>query len=72
VWNDYLVALIFVGAKPEVQVVTQRLAEIVGSRGADWHFLTAGAFISMLLPLSVFFALQRYFVRGMLAGSIKG
>lgn len=72
VWNDYLVALIFVGAKPDVQVITQRLAEIVGSRGSDWHFLTAGAFISMLLPLSVFFALQRYFVRGMLAGSIKG
>lgn len=72
VWNDYLVALIFVGAKPDVQVVTQRLAEIVGSRGSDWHLLTAGAFISMLLPLTVFFALQRFFVRGLLAGSIKG
>ncbi len=72
VWNDYLVALIFIGAKLENQVVTQRLAEIVGSRGNDWHLLTAGAFISMLLPLFVFFALQRYFVRGLLAGSVKG
>jgi alpha-glucoside transport system permease protein len=72
VWNDYLVALIFIGAKPDTQVLTQRLAEIVGSRGDDWHLLTAGAFISMLLPLTVFFALQRYFVRGLLAGSVKG
>ena len=72
VWNDYLVALIFIGAKPDTQVVTQRLAEIVGSRGSDWHLLTAGAFISMLLPLTVFFSLQRYFVRGLLAGSVKG
>ena len=72
VWNDYLVALIFIGAKEENQVVTQRLAEIVGSRGDDWHLLTAGAFISMLLPLFVFFALQRYFVRGLLSGSVKG
>ena len=72
VWNDYLVALIFIGAKTDIQVVTQRLAEIVGSRGDDWHLLTAGAFISMLLPLIVFFSLQRYFVRGLLSGSVKG
>ena len=72
VWNDYLVALIFIGAKSDTQVLTQRLAEIVGSRGDDWHLLTAGAFISMLLPLAVFFALQRYFVRGLLSGSVKG
>jgi len=72
VWNDYLVALIFIGAKPDVQVMTMRLAEIVGSRGSDWHLLTAGAFISMLLPLTVFFSLQRFFVRGLLAGSVKG
>ena len=65
-------ALIFIGAKPDMQVLTQRLAEIVGSRGDDWHLLTAGAFVSMLLPLVVFFALQRYFVRGLLAGSVKG
>ena len=72
VWNDYLVALIFIGARLENQVVTQRLAEIVGSRGDDWHLLTSGAFVSMLLPLFVFFALQRYFVRGLLSGSVKG
>jgi alpha-glucoside transport system permease protein len=71
-WNDYLVALIFIGAKPDVQVLTMRLADIAGSRGNDWHLLTAGAFISMLLPLIVFFALQRYFVRGLMAGSVKG
>ncbi len=72
VWNDYLVALIFLGAEPGRQVLTMRLAGIVGSRGQDWHLLTAGAFISMVLPLTVFFALQRYFVRGLLAGSVKG
>ena len=72
VWNDYLVALIFLGSNPEQKVVTMRLADIVGSRGNDWHLLTAGAFISMILPLTVFFALQRYFVRGLLAGSVKG
>lgn len=72
VWNDYLVALIFLGGNPEYEVVTQRLANIIGSRGNDWHLLTAGAFVSMLLPLIVFFSLQRYFVRGLLAGSVKG
>lgn len=71
VWNDYLVALIFIGSQPKVQVLTMRLAEIVGSRGNDWHLLTAGAFISMVLPLAVFFALQRHFVRGLTAGSVK-
>lgn len=72
VWNDYLIALIFLGSDPEYKVVTMRLADIVGSRGSDWHLLTAGAFVSMLLPLVVFFSLQRYFVRGLLAGSVKG
>jgi len=72
VWNDYLVALIFLGGNPETKVITQRLADIVGSRGNDWHLLTAGAFITMLLPLIVFFSLQRFFVRGLLAGSVKG
>lgn len=72
VWNDYLIALIFIGASPTNQLVTQRLAEIVGSRGQDWHLLTAGAFITMILPLVVFFSLQRYFVRGLMAGSVKG
>jgi alpha-glucoside transport system permease protein len=72
VWNDYLIALIFLGSSQESQVLTMRLAEIVGSRGQDWHLLTAGAFITMLLPLVVFFSLQRYFVRGLMAGSVKG
>lgn len=72
VWNDYLVALVFLGGSANVQVLTMRLAEIVGSRGQDWHLLTAGAFVSMVLPLVVFFSLQRYFVRGLLAGSVKG
>lgn len=72
VWNDYLVALVFLGGNPDFELVTQRMAAIVGSRGSEWHLLTAGAFISMILPLTVFFALQRYFVRGLLAGSVKG
>ena len=67
-----MVALIFIGATADTQVVTMRLAEIVGSRGNDWHLLTAGAFITMLLPLVVFFSLQRFFVHGLLAGSVKG
>ncbi len=72
VWNDHLVALVFIGATPNVQVLTMRLAEIVGSRGQDWNLLTAGAFVSMVLPLTVFFSLQRFFVRGLMAGSVKG
>jgi len=70
VWNDFLVALIFLGDK--TRVVTSALASIVGEKGQDWHLLTSGAFVSMILPLLVFFALQRYFVRGLLAGSVKG
>jgi alpha-glucoside transport system permease protein len=72
VWNDLLVALVFLGTGPEVAVVTQHLASLVGTRGQDWHLLTAGAFVTMALPLAVFFALQRYFVRGLTAGSVKG
>ena len=72
VWNDYLVALVFLGSNPEFEVITQRLADLTGSRGNDWHLLTAGAFVSMILPLAVFFGLQRYFVRGLTAGSVKG
>ncbi|HTX71809.1 MAG TPA: carbohydrate ABC transporter permease [Rectinemataceae bacterium] len=70
VWNDYLVALIFLGNKN--RVVTMALAAMVGERGQDWHYLTSGAFLSMIVPLAVFFALQRYFVRGLMAGSVKG
>ncbi|GAC1538067.1 MAG: hypothetical protein NVS2B7_08750 [Herpetosiphon sp.] len=72
VWNDYLNALIFLGSGPATQVVTIKLASMIGTRGQDWHLLTAGGFISMVLPLAVFFSLQRFFVRGLLAGSVKG
>ncbi len=72
VWNDLLVALVFLGTSTEKAVLTARLAELVGSRGQDWHVLTAGAFLTMIMPLIVFFSLQRYFVRGMMAGSVKG
>lgn len=71
-WNDYLIAVTFVGSAIDVAPVTVILANITGSRGQDWHILTAAAFVSMVLPLIVFFALQRYFVRGLLAGSTKG
>ncbi len=70
VWNDYLVALVFLGEKN--RVVTSALAAMVGEKGQDWHLLTSGAFLSMLLPLIVFFGLQRFFVRGLTAGSVKG
>jgi alpha-glucoside transport system permease protein len=73
VWNDLLVALVFMsGSGERYQVMTQRLLNMIGTRGQDWHLLTAGAFISLLLPLVVFFSLQRYFVRGLMAGSVKG
>lgn len=72
VWNDLLVALIFSGGTQDVAPLTQRLAEMVGTRGQDWQRLTAAAFISIVIPLGVFFGLQRYFVRGLLAGSTKG
>lgn len=72
VWNDLLVALVYLGGTPDVAPVTLRLTNMVGSRGQDWHILTAGAFITMVVPLIVFFSLQRYFVRGLLAGSVKG
>jgi alpha-glucoside transport system permease protein len=72
VWNDLLVALVFTGATPDVAPLTVRVAELAGSRGGDWPVLSAGAFISMIVPLVVFIGLQRYFVRGLLAGSVKG
>jgi alpha-glucoside transport system permease protein len=72
VWNDLLVALVFLGTRRANVIVTTRLAELVGSRGQDWHVLTSGAFLTIIIPLTVFFALQRYFVRGMMAGSVKG
>lgn len=72
VWNDLLVALVFLGGEPDVRVVTLALRDLNGSRGSQWHLLTAGAFITMALPLAVFLGLQRYFVRGLTAGSVKG
>ena len=60
------------GAGQKFEVVTVRLMNMAGTRGTDWHLLTAGAFISMILPLAVFLGLQKFFVRGLLAGSVKG
>jgi alpha-glucoside transport system permease protein len=71
-WNDLLVALIYLGGTQDVAPVTIRLANMVGSYGQNWHVLTAGAFISIIVPLIMFFSLQRYFIKGILAGSVKG
>ena len=71
VWNDLFVALLYLGGSPQVAPLTVGLSTLVGSRGQGWELLTAAAFISSAVPIFVFFALQRYFVRGMLAGSIK-
>ena len=70
VWNDLLVALVFLGGT--TPVMTYQISNMVTSLGAGWQLLTAAAFLSMLLPMLVFFSLQRYFVRGMLAGAVKG
>ncbi|HLM64655.1 MAG TPA: carbohydrate ABC transporter permease [Acidimicrobiales bacterium] len=72
VWNDLLIAYIFLGGTRETRVLTIALANLVGSRGENWHLLTSAAFISMALPLIVFFSLQRYFIRGLTAGAVKG
>lgn len=71
-WNDLLVALIYLGGTQDVAPVTVRLANLVGSYGQNWHVLTAGAFISIVVPLIIFFSLQKYFIKGILAGSVKG
>ncbi len=73
VWNDLLVALIYVGAtNPDNAPLTVILANLVSSLGSGWWYLAAAAFIAMSVPLAVFFALQRYFVRGIVSGSVKG
>ena len=72
VWNDFLIALILLGGNPQVAPLTVTLANLVNSLGQNWQLLTAAAFVSTALPLVVFFSLQRYFVRGILAGSVKG
>jgi alpha-glucoside transport system permease protein len=70
IWNDYLVALIFTSR--ENAPITKQLAQLTGTRGQSWHLLTAAGMVSMILPIIVFFSLQRYFVRGLLAGAVKG
>jgi alpha-glucoside transport system permease protein len=72
VWNDLLVALVFAGGTSDVAPLTVRVADLAGSRSTEWHLLASGGFISIVIPLIVFLALQRYFVRGLLAGSVKG
>lgn len=72
VWNDLLVALVYLGGFRSVAPLTVTISNLVSSFGSEWHLLTAAAFISMVLPLAIFFALQRYFVEGILAGSVKG
>lgn len=72
VWNDLLVAMVFLGSSANQLVLTGKLNALLGSRGGDWEILTASAFVTIIVPLIVFFSLQRYFVRGLLAGSVKG
>ena len=72
VWNDLLVGLVFLDKHPSEIILTAKLKELLGSRGENWEILTTGAFISMTVPLFIFFSLQRYFIRGLVAGSIKG
>jgi alpha-glucoside transport system permease protein len=70
-WNDLLVALVFLGTDDQTLVLTARLVNLLGSRGGQWEILAASAFVSIAVPLAVFFAMQRYLVRGILAGSVK-
>jgi alpha-glucoside transport system permease protein len=70
-WNDLLVALVFLGTGDDQLVLTGSLVNLMGSRGGDWEILSASAFVSIAVPLGVFFALQRFLVRGLLAGSVK-
>ena len=73
IWNDLLVALVYIGATNSANLpLTTTLANLVNSHGGDWQYLMAAAFISMALPLVVFFGLQRYFVRGITGGAVKG
>lgn len=71
-WNDLLVAMVFLGTGNDELVLTGRLVNLLGSRGGNWEILTASAFITIIVPLLVFFTLQRFLVRGLLAGSVKG
>ncbi|NTE85436.1 carbohydrate ABC transporter permease [Agrobacterium rubi] len=71
-WNDLLVAMVFLGTQKDELVLTGALNALLGSRGGNWEILTASAFVTIIVPLCVFFALQRYLVRGLLTGSVKG
>ena len=71
VWNDFLIALVFLGKAPDQIVLTIKLNDLLGSRGESWEILTASAFVSIAVPVAVFFSLQRFFVRGLLSGSVK-
>jgi alpha-glucoside transport system permease protein len=70
-WNDLLVALVFLGTGDDQLVLTGSLVNLMGSRGGDWEILSGSAFVSIAVPLVVFFGLQRYLVRGLLSGSVK-
>ena len=70
VWNDLLMALIFVGNSANLPM-TVKITTLLGTYGTEWHLLAASAFLLMFVPLAVFFSLQRYFVQGLLAGSVK-
>jgi alpha-glucoside transport system permease protein len=70
-WNDLLVALVFLGTSNDQQVLTANLVNLLGSRGGDWEILATSAFVSIFVPLVVFFSMQRFLVRGLLAGSVK-
>ena len=71
-WNDLLVAMVFlIDATGETTVMTKQIVELLGTRGGNWEILATSAFVSIAVPLGVFFAMQKYLVRGLLAGSVK-
>lgn len=72
VWNDYLIALVFLGTAPSVRVLTVELADLAGRGEGALNLLPAAAFVTMIVPMVVFFSLQRFFVRGLTAGGVKG
>ncbi|MBZ2196342.1 carbohydrate ABC transporter permease [Occultella gossypii] len=72
VWNDLLVALVYLGPVPANHPLSVTLANLTTNFGGNWQFVTAAAFVSMVVPILVFFALQRYFVRGITGGAVKG
>lgn len=71
VWNDLLVARVFLGHGEDELVMTGRMIELIGSHGGNWEVLAASAFVSLVVPLAVFFLLQRFLLRGLLAGSMR-